>query len=392
MDEIPVKVNSYGPGRPLSLVYFDPTSGKKKAKSSGTTDWREAERLAGELEKSLAQGAPSVPSRLTWADFRQRYEQEKLASLARGTGNQAHGAFAHLERILNPDRVVKLTASALSRFQAELRREGMKEASIAKVLRHVKAALRWGAAMGLIPPAPRIEMPKRAKGQRLMKGRPITGEEFDRMLAAVFKVRPNDPEPRSRLLTGLWLSGLRLGEALRLSWDWQAGFSVDVTGKYPVFRIRRDSQKSGQDEVAPMTPDFAEWLLQTSEAERVGRVFPLPSLKAPGMAPHNVSRTVAEIGRKAGVVTDAASGACASAHDLRRGFGTRWAKRAMPAVLKRLMRHADISTTMGYYVDLDAGDVSAELWAGYGNETGNIGAFGAEGETRKALVDKHLGP
>ncbi len=28
-DEICVKVNSYGPGRPLSLVYFDPVSGKK---------------------------------------------------------------------------------------------------------------------------------------------------------------------------------------------------------------------------------------------------------------------------------------------------------------------------------------------------------------------------
>ena len=46
-NEIAVKVNSYGPSRPLSLVYFDPISGKKKAKSAGTTDWRDAERLAG---------------------------------------------------------------------------------------------------------------------------------------------------------------------------------------------------------------------------------------------------------------------------------------------------------------------------------------------------------
>jgi integrase len=207
------------------------------------------------------------------------------------------------------------------------------------------------------------------------------------MLAAVPKVRPSDPEPWARLL-----SGLRLGEALRLSWDWQAGFSVDTTGNYPVFRIRSDSQKSGQDEVAPMSPDFGEWLLRTPEAERAGLVFPLPSLKAPGMAPHNVSRTVAEIGRKAGVVTDPATGACASAHDLRRSFGTRWAKRVMPAVLKRLMRHADISTTMGYYVDLDAGDVSAGLWADFGNKSGNIGPSGVGKELHKSLVDKHLGP
>ena len=55
-EEITVKVHSYGPNRPLSLVYFDPISGKKKAKSSGTTNWREAERLAGELEKELRSG------------------------------------------------------------------------------------------------------------------------------------------------------------------------------------------------------------------------------------------------------------------------------------------------------------------------------------------------
>ena len=36
-DEIRVKVNSYGPGRPLSLVYFDPISGKKVAKSPEQT-------------------------------------------------------------------------------------------------------------------------------------------------------------------------------------------------------------------------------------------------------------------------------------------------------------------------------------------------------------------
>jgi integrase len=104
------------------------------------------------------------------------------------------------------------------------------------------------------------------------------------------------------------------------------------------------------------------------------------------MTSYNVSRTIAEIGRRAGVVTDPATRACASAHDLRQSFGTRWAKQAMPAVLKRLMRHADIATTMGYYVDLDAADISAQLWGGgtgVGNKSGNIGHSGVAGESRK---------
>ena len=79
-DEITVKVNSYGPGRPLGLVYFDPVSGRKKAKSAGTTDWREAERLAGELEKELRSGQYVSPSKITWAEFRTKYEAERLAA------------------------------------------------------------------------------------------------------------------------------------------------------------------------------------------------------------------------------------------------------------------------------------------------------------------------
>ena len=48
------------------LVYWDPVSGKKIAKSAGTSDPKEAERRASELEKLLALGTAGVPSRLTW--------------------------------------------------------------------------------------------------------------------------------------------------------------------------------------------------------------------------------------------------------------------------------------------------------------------------------------
>jgi hypothetical protein len=59
---------------------------------------------------------------------------------------------------------------------------------------------------------------------------------------------------------------------------------------------------------------------------------------------------------------DKAEGKYASAHDLRRAFGTRWARRVVPAVLQRLMRHANIETTMEYYVGLEADELAEELW------------------------------
>ena len=44
----------------------------------------------------------------------------------------------------------------------------------------------------------------------------------------------------------------------------------------------------------------------------------------------------------------------ASAHDMRRSFGERWASRVMPQVLMELMRHESIDTTLRYYVGRNA--------------------------------------
>jgi integrase len=58
----------------------------------------------------------------------------------------------------------------------------------------------------------------------------------------------------------------------------------------------------------------------------------------------------------------------ASAHDLRRSFGTRWASRVKPVVLQKLMRHANIQTTLTFYVSLDSDDVASQLWANYSQD------------------------
>ena len=79
----------------------------------------------------------------------------------------------------------------------------------------------------------------------------------------------------------------------------------------------------------------------------------------------------------------------ASCHDLRRSFGTRWAKRVMPAVLQRLMRHSQIATTMKHYVTMDADSVADELWGRDwkpGNTFGNTRPKAAQ-ESESAPVE-----
>jgi integrase len=104
-----------------------------------------------------------------------------------------------------------------------------------------------------------------------MRGRPITLAEFQLMLAKIIDVRPQDAEDWKYHLNGLWLSGLRLDESLRLSWD-ASSFAVDLTGRHPRFRIYAEAEKGRQDRLLPMTPDFAEFLLKTPDHQRTGFV------------------------------------------------------------------------------------------------------------------------
>jgi integrase len=368
MEAIKVSVVEFGDRKHFQLQYKDPITGRKKTKSSGVVksdlkrDRTAAEREAAKWEAELREGRYHAPNRITWEEFRDRYETEKLPSLADGTADRAGAALNWVETILNPSKLADLTEERLSHFQAKMRDAGLKEATIAGNLAHLRSALKWDKSMKMLHTIPTVQMPKRAKGSRMMKGRPITTEEFERMIKAAATIRPRDTESWQRLLTGLWLSGLRLSEALKLSWNGDGELAIDLTGKHPRMRIWADHEKGHQDRLLPITPDFAEWLLKTPEAKRTGPVLALNGLlNGEPITDKRVSRIISEIGEKAAVVVSKADGKFASAHDLRRAYGTRWSKKVMPAVLKRLMRHSSIETTMKYYVEQEADDVAADL-------------------------------
>ena len=302
-------------------------------------------------------------------EFRERYEQEKLASLSEHTASSTATAFNHLERLINPKNLFVLDEETLSRFQAGLRSTGITETSIATHLRHLRAALNWAVQMKLLPVAPRIAMPKRARTRKLMRGRPLSGEEFEAMLTATASARPDDATTWQNYLRGLWLSGLRLNESLILSWDDESPFAVDLSGRRPRLRIYGEAEKGGQDRYLPMTPDFAELLFQTPARQRFGFVFVLTGDRHRQLGTATVGRILSAIGERAGIVVNAGKEKYASAHDLRRSFGTRWAARVKPATLQLLMRHESVETTMKYYVDQDADEIADILWRQHENHS-----------------------
>jgi integrase len=415
-ERIKVSVVEFADRRHYMMQWRDPVTGRKKSKSTKVErtgqakDRKEAERVAAKFEAELREGRYHEPLRVTWADFRERYEMEGLSGLAVATDNKVAALFNWVERVMNPTRLADVTESRVSHLQADMRRAGLSENTIKSYMHHLTAALNWGCRLGLLLRVPKVERLKRAKGSKVMKGRPITGEEFDRLLAAAPKVldsrtrgrKPLPPEPAvveswRYLLRGLWLSGLRLGEALELWWDRDDRLCVDLTGKLPMLRIPAECEKGHQDRLLPLAPEFAEFLLATPEAERTGPVFKPLARRVHGerLGAPVVSAIICKIGEAAGVkvATDPRSGRVkfASAHDLRRSFGERWAARIMPTDLMALMRHETIETTLRYYVGRNAQNTAKTLWeayrkAGGGNTLGNSDQTGPKVAIERADV------
>lgn len=350
------------------VEWTDPQTNRRIRRSTGKTVERDAQRVARriidewELERSRSGNEG-------WARFRDTYAEEVLPSLAKETRRLYGTVFNAIEDHIKPVTMADLTTRNLSRLQAVWRNQPLEEATIRTYLAHLGKALQWAHRQGLLREVPHIERPQLAAKQRKAKGRPLTGEEFERMLAAVPKVIKCDAAAPSwvRLLRGLWLSGLRLDEALHLSWDDTTAIRVDLDGGFPALIIPAAKEKGRKDRLIPIVSDFADFLRQTPEDERRGRVFRLTGRRrAEPCGMQFVSATISKIGREARVIvgqyTSKGKTKYASAHDLRRSFGKRWAGIVRNAFdLKLLMRHSDIRTTQQFYAHEDAADLAREL-------------------------------
>lgn len=390
-EEIRVHVVNYGEGRALMLRYKCPRTGKTFTRTSGTTSRKEANKEAGKWEAELREGRYKPASRITWQEFRERYESEcVIPDMKESTAGGVSGIFDAVERILAPVLLSSIDGDAIERLKRNLREEHTtkqdgdktvevvtrrEEETVRGHLRVIKAALRWAHKRKMLNEVPEIEITTAAGS----KGRPITLEEFERILDAApkvfFRIVPTKETdaaviakdkaqanakavPWKRLLWGLWWSGLRIGEALNLTWDDPRRPHVDLDGENSTITIPADCQKGGKETHGPIVPEFYTFLAQTPEAERTGLVFALPFRRK-----DTVSKVITGIGNAAGVKVGPSK--CASAHDLRRSFGFRWAMRVMPVLLQKLMRHASIETSLKYYVGANTREESKLVWQAY---------------------------
>lgn len=136
----------------------------------------------------------------------------------------------------------------------------------------VMAFVRFCKKRGWIPEVPPLE---KLGVDDVMKGRPITGEEFDRMLEATPKaVGERSADSWQYVLNVIWESAFRVGDVMNFSWD-------DDRRIHPLWPTRKEhfptlaipsSQKNKKTQEIPMLPGLQELLAKTPKNDRQGWV------------------------------------------------------------------------------------------------------------------------
>ncbi len=323
---ITVWVQRFKDRRNLMLQWIDPDSGVRRSKSARTADPSVAEKAKADLEYELNHGLSHEPNKMPWKRFREIYEDEKLSGNRVTTRKKAGYVFDSFEDLARPKTLGMVTERLISQYVTRLRADGMRPATICGHLAYLKAALGWAAGQKLIHAVPRIEMPKVPKRRNICK---ITPEEFPHLLD-----KAPDVLWHAYIATA-WYSGMRRNEMLELTWDSNEAPHLDFRSRRIV--IPAAYNKSDDDQWVPLHPELAE-ILQALPRE-AGHIFPFRG------DPRQVSKKFARIARAAGLKI--------TLHDLRRSFGSRYASVVPAPVLQRLMRHADIKTTMEFYTNVD---------------------------------------
>jgi integrase len=322
----------------LMLQWIDPETGARKSRSAKTSDPEAAETARADLEYELTHGKYQEASRMSWERFRELFEAEYVAGLRPQTRENYRKMMNVFEALCHPRKLRAVTERTVSAFLAGMRqkkvwrRTGMAPMTCKVYLQFLHTALTWAVGQKIIPQCPKfpsVKVPKK-------KPQPVPPESFERLLE-----KAPDATVRAYLLCG-WLGGLRLSEAKELEWaESQQAPWLDLARKRII--LPAEFVKATEDQWVPLDPVLQAAL--ESLPRRGRKVFPFVGRCGQPVSVSTLSRRIVRLARKAGVRL--------SMHSLRKGFGCRFAGKVPAQVLQRLMRHADIKTTMAFYANVD---------------------------------------
>ncbi|MEZ6064057.1 MAG: hypothetical protein R3C19_27240, partial [Planctomycetaceae bacterium] len=310
------------PNRPLRrsdkngyvLKFYCPIQHKRIRRNCGTRDRREARSVLRECRERLLNGqyvasggaitatlesTLAADSRVpassdegtpqSWQDCCDRYRRHKSMRVRGRSLTDAMSRINIAERIFEGDRQDRglpeglavrevMTLEMLEYLQDRLLAgdesiyDFRSPNTVNSMMSAVMAFVRHCAKRGWIDSIPAVE---KLDVDDVMKGRPVTGEEFERMLEAVPDVVGKESAPSWIFaLRVLWESAFRIGDLMDFSWD-------DERHIHPVWPARSGqhativvppSQKNGRLQQIPLLPGLRELLESVQKRHRHGWV------------------------------------------------------------------------------------------------------------------------
>lgn len=338
-----------------------------------------AERAAAEFIAGVA-GVSAGCESLRWDTFCLSVEETFLAD--KSSPAPYRTAMMRITKSLRFTYLKELTPAMIKTAAARWSKE-VALSTVNSYLKHLRAVLNWAVTMKYIQSCPTIKLMKDDREDEA-RSRAVTASEFGKLLRHTAAVVGADvADDWTFLLRGLYASGLRLSEALKLSWNPGTKIWIDRDDPEQWFvHFPASQHKARRLCIVPVVPEFRAVLEQTPEDARSGRVFNPRGMRTAGsLGTTYVGSVIRKIGTSAGIVTREyerghydGTDKHASAHDLRRSFGFAWANRVPAQDLKELMRHTDIAVTMAYYLGQRAASVGA-----------NTAQFGLTKDAKKLL-------
>ena len=359
--EIRVKIVRISGRRNFVFRWSDPVTGKSGQTTTGTSKRWEAKRRRLAFIKELEAKRPVTTA--DWSNAGERYEREHLSRRSAdhlAGWRKARNRFAG---VVDPRTLFDLNDSNISKFRGAVHGQ-LAPASIDTYLRSLRAFARWAAKIFEGYTAPAI-----STGKAKSKGRPLSGKEFKAMLRACDGVCGEHAASWKFFLRGLAFSGLRLNQALQLSWDREATIrACRIDSIQPLIYIAmEDTSKGRREQWIPMIPPLVKLLRKIPPDQRNGFVLNPRLTKGVTHCRETASETIRRIGaaaeiqvgtrlkkdRQTGTVTVVPK--YASAHDLKRTFVQILIRQGLhPSEVMLFAQHQSYETTARHYAEHDA--------------------------------------
>jgi len=252
------------------------------------------------------------------------------------------GAFRRFTEFMGTDK--EFDVNTTREYSINLFNKKWMASSVATDMRKIKALIRWmykqknikvdWASLIKLPIIPKTEL-----------NLPTAEKAKEIIIAGTTQVKRNrhfkiNLEGRDCLLFMLY-TGIRVNEALKLE---ATDFYLE-NENHEIFKVISKG-KGGAKESLPLLPQALE-ILKRPRVGRHGKYF--------GVTEEALNAMLSRGCEKLGITK-------ITCHKLRHIFATENARGGMrPYVLKRLMRHSEITTTDEYYINLEMDDLKNEL-------------------------------